>query len=43
MMPDDGLFEYNSMYITADELSAFMNPMNEEAVGTMSEYYDPQP
>jgi len=43
IMPDDGPFEYNSMYITADELSAFMKSYDEEAVGTMSEYYDPQP
>jgi len=36
-------FEYNSMYITADELTAFMHSYGEEAIGTMSTYYDPQP
>lgn len=35
--------EYNAMYITADELSAFMHKYDEEATGTMSEFYDPQP
>jgi hypothetical protein len=46
MMPlDDGgvePIEYNSMYITADELSAFMHAYDEEAVGTMSAFYDPR-
>jgi hypothetical protein len=36
-------FEYNSMYITADELSAFMHKYDEEAIGVMSDFYDPQP
>jgi hypothetical protein len=42
MMPVDGPFEYCSMYITADELSAFMKQYDEEATGTMSTFYDPQ-
>lgn len=33
--------EYNSLYITADELSAFMHKYDEEATGTMSSFYDP--
>jgi len=32
-------FEYNSMYITADELTAFMHSYGEEAIGTMSTYF----
>ncbi len=35
--------EYNTVYITADELSAFMHKYDEEAVGVMSDFYDPQP
>src|SRR6266436_1343940 len=35
--------EYNSIYITADELSAFMHKYDEEAIGVMSDFYDPQP
>jgi len=43
MLPDpDGPIEYNSMYITADELSAFMKAYDEEAIGTMSAFYDPR-
>jgi len=43
MMPEpDGPIEYNSMYITADELSAFMKAYDEEAIGTMSAFYDPR-
>jgi len=30
------------MYITADELSAFMKAYDEEAIGTMSAFYDPK-
>lgn len=37
----DGPLEYNSMYITADELSAFMHKYDEEAIGIMSAFYDP--
>src|SRR5258707_319158 len=35
--------EYNTIYITADELSAFMHKYDEEAIGVMSDFYDPQP
>ncbi len=43
MLPEpDGPIEYNSMYITADELSAFMKAYDEGAVGTMSAFYDPK-
>jgi hypothetical protein len=35
--------EYNSLYITADELTAFMAGYNEEAIGTMSAFYDTTP
>jgi hypothetical protein len=35
--------EYNTVYITADELSAFMHKYDEEAIGVMSDFYDPQP
>ena len=43
--PDNTIerFEYNSLYITADELSAFMHKYDEEAIGTMSAFYDPNP
>lgn len=37
----EGPLEYNSMYITADELSAFMHKYDEEAIGIMSAFYDP--
>lgn len=37
----DGPLEYNSMFITADELSAFMHKYDEEAIGIMSAFYDP--
>jgi len=43
MLPEpDGPIEYNSMYITADELSAFMKAYDEGAIGTMSAFYDPK-
>lgn len=32
--------EYNSMYITADELGAFMHKYDNEAVGILSAFYD---
>src|SRR6266446_6561991 len=35
--------EYNTIYITADELSAFMHKYDEEAIGVMSAFYDPNP
>lgn len=35
--------EYNSLYITADEMRAFMHQYDEEAVGVMSAFYDPDP
>lgn len=41
-MPE-GPLEYNTLYITADELSAFMHKYDEEAIGTMSHFYDPRP
>lgn len=39
-LPDPPL-EYNSMYITADEMRAFMHKYDEEAIGIMSAFYDP--
>jgi hypothetical protein len=39
----EGMVEYNTLYITADELSAFMHKYDEEAIGTMSAFYDPRP
>lgn len=39
----EGPMEYNTLYITADELSAFMHKYDEEAIGTMSAFYDPKP
>lgn len=36
----EGPLEYNTLYITADELSAFMHKYDEEAIGTMSHFYD---
>jgi hypothetical protein len=35
--------EYNTLYITADEMMAFMHEYNHEAAGVMSDFYDPQP
>lgn len=40
---DEQEVDYSSMYITADELTAFMHKHEEQATGTMSDYYDPQP
>lgn len=42
VMTHDGPIDYNTMYITADELSAFMHEYDKEAIGTLSEFYDPQ-
>lgn len=41
-MPE-GPLEYNTMYITADELTAFMHQYDEEATGVLSQFYDPRP
>src|SRR5437868_5404337 len=38
-MPE-GTFSYNTMYVTADELTAFMHKYDEEAAGVMSHMYD---
>lgn len=38
-MPE-GTFSYNTMYVTADELTAFMAKYDEEAAGLMSHMYD---
>lgn len=35
--------EYNSLYVTADELGAFMHEYSSEAVAVMSAFYDPNP
>lgn len=42
MLPDPPL-EYNSMFITADELGAFMHKYDEEAIAMMSAFYDNHP
>lgn len=39
----EGPLEYNTMYITADELTAFMHQYDEEATGVLSHFYDPRP
>lgn len=39
-MPE-GPLEYNTLYITADEMRAFMHQYDEEAIGVMSAFYDP--
>lgn len=39
----EGPLEYNTMYITADELTAFMAKYDEEATGVLSHFYDPRP
>jgi hypothetical protein len=36
----EGPLEYNSMYITADELGAFMHKYDDEAIAIMSAFYD---
>jgi len=41
-MPE-GPLEYNTLYITADELSAFMHDYSAEAMGFMSHCYDTTP
>ncbi len=37
----EGPLEYNSMYITADELGAFMHKYDDEAIAILSAFYDP--
>lgn len=39
----EGPLEYNTLYITADELSAFMHEYSSEAMGFMSHCYDTTP
>lgn len=41
-MPD-GALEYNTIYITADELGAFMHEHSTEAIAVLSAFYDPTP
>lgn len=43
IITQEGPMEFNSMYITADELSSFMKAYDEEAIGYMSTFYDLQP
>ena len=38
-----GNLEYNSMLITADELGAFMHKHDDEMIGVLSAFYDPDP
>jgi hypothetical protein len=40
---EGGALEYNTLYITADELSAFMHEYSAEAMGFMSHCYDATP
>lgn len=41
-MPE-GPLEYNTLYITADELGAFMHEHSNESVAVLSAFYDPTP
>src|SRR5258705_12729419 len=41
-MPEPPL-EYNTMMITAEELTAFMHSWDEQMVGLLSAFYDPDP
>lgn len=41
-LPDVPL-EYNSMMITAEELTAFMHKYDDEMIGILSAFYDPDP
>lgn len=34
--------DYNSMFITADEITAFMHKYDDEVIGIMSHFYDPR-
>jgi len=34
--------DYNSMFITADEITAFMHKYDDEVIGIMSAFYDPR-
>lgn len=39
----EGPLEYNTLYITADELGAFMHEHSNEAIAALSAFYDPTP
>ena len=39
----EGPLEYNTLYITADELGAFMHEHDKEAIAVLSAFYDPTP
>lgn len=39
----EGPLEYNTIYITADELGAFMHEHDKEAIAVLSAFYDPTP
>lgn len=41
-LPDPPI-EYNSMTITAEELTAFMHKYDDEMIGVLSHFYDPDP
>lgn len=43
VIPPDPPIEYNSMMITAEELTAFMHEYDNEMVGILSAFYDPDP
>src|SRR6266404_5217698 len=38
----EGPYEYNSIYITADELGAFMHKYDDEMIAVLSKFYDNQ-
>ena len=40
--PKKGPLEYNSMFLTADELGAFMHKYDNEIISNMSAFYDPR-
>jgi hypothetical protein len=39
----EGNLEYNAMTITAEELTAFMHKYDDEMIGVLSAFYDPDP
>lgn len=41
VIPPDPVVEYNSMFIAADELTAFMHKFDEEIIGGLTTFYDP--
>lgn len=41
--PGDDAIEYNSMYIAADELGAFIHKYDNEMIDGLSAFYDPDP